>query len=563
MAKRSTPLVMLTLTVAVASCFSRSTWAFDPLSAVAVVKEGAQALSAISDTASEITGTIDAFQDLYGEFDSSQQVSNEGMRTVRLIQEIESLGREAGYTKDEISALTGNRDVTSLQSTLRTLTRIVRTGKNIGRLLSKLERKAQLAEIENTELERQQLAIQKQILDSIVQTELARKRDEIKARVEWEKWIKENTNNIRKNGGFRWGKIGVYSFPNVAKTLKKAIETQKSIIPYLVILLLPIFLFRTIYLQVSMSPEEKYDALLRDVVLTLFFFSVIPFVVEAVFGASDAIANLIHSRIQPSISHPPEMPKGSIMKFQQWLDWAWEVIKNSLFWITSMLFNIGIAFYLVIFPIVILLAKMQGSQLPLTIFFFTFVLLNLWPVFWNLVGLLAINLWDPATLADQSSGAALVFSILQFIAPFIAMKALHVVSPTDAAVSIIKAATGVPAMGGGVVNGLTTPISAHSEGRPSAMGALNRFQKASGSERVGMLARTGVIAGASAGKASSFLASQTLSRTTAGLTRAKNHARLIDRSPGAVIKAGLSGVVSNQSSPLRVPTELGTGKRKS
>ena len=137
----------------VLSCLpQRSAHAFAPLVVIAAVQAGVQVVGAISDATSEVSGTLDAFQDLYSEIGGDTQISDEGRRTIEMIQEIQSLATEAGYTADEVEALTYNRDVKSLQGTLRALTQVVRAGKHVVRLAMKLEKKAQMAQLEAPKL---------------------------------------------------------------------------------------------------------------------------------------------------------------------------------------------------------------------------------------------------------------------------------------------------------------------------------------------------------------------------------------------------------------------------
>jgi hypothetical protein len=525
---------------------------------------------------------MDAFQELYGEIDGDAQVSSEGRRTIAMIQEIGALATEAGYTADEISALTYNRDVKSLQSTLRALTQVVRAGKRAVRLVMKLEKKAQMAQLEATEINRQQLAVETQLLETQKQAELAKKRDSLKEEVDYLKWLKKQEEQIRQKGGFRFGKIGIYSFPDMPKTLRRAIDIAKSLVPYLMAFLLPAFLFRIIYNQFAFASDEKFDAALRDVLMAVFLFCVFPLVVEFTIGGSDALAQAVQAKVQAVSTHPESIPKEGLLQVERWLLYAWNFVKTSLFWLAEFVFSIGIALYITVFPIMILLSKMQGTRLPLSIFFFTFLLLNLWPVFWHLTALIGVTLWDPSEFADRSSGASVVFSLLQFVSPFLLMKILQAVAPTDAASQLVKTPSQIASRflqgvlnptrkgsggsgGSGPGGGAGGPGGAG--GGPGLRAQAGRAVTAAASlAAMPPAAAVGHAAGAltrSAFSAGVYVTGQTLGRTASGISRGRQEARRPESTPGSVLKATAAGVAMNaRTAQDRTPASTGWSQFK-
>jgi hypothetical protein len=468
--------------------WTRPAQAFDPFTIAMVASATVSTIQTISDGAGEVAGSLDAFGEFYSEVGGDGTVSDEGNRTIRMIREIQDLASEAGYTADEVAALTEQRDVKSLQNTLRALTKVVRAGKRALSLVMKLEKKAQNAQVEATEIERQQLSVQSQILETSRQADLSKKRDALREEMEKKKWLADRERYVQKNGGFQWGKIGIYSFPDKPKTLRVAIETAKSIAPFLLMFVLPLFLMRTVYNQVSFAPEEKYDAILRDTILCFFLMGIFPLIVDLTIGGSDALAQSINGKIQMNSVAPGTMPDTGTLHILRWLTYLWEFLKTGLFWLTQLLFNFGIAFYIALFPIVILLAKMQGTQLPMKVFVSTFVLLNLWPVFWHISGLLAVTLWDPKDLADQSSGTSVAFAILQFLSPYLVMKILHMVAPTEAAGSIIKSMGGAPAQVAGFMKGALAPGSQGGASGGRSLGGAARYGVTQGLGRLGAAA---------------------------------------------------------------------------
>jgi hypothetical protein len=77
-----------------------------------------------------------------------------------------------------------------------------------------------------------------------------------------------------------------------------------------------------------------------------------------------------------------------------------------------------------LFPLVIFLSQMLNFTIALPVFFGSFLVLCLWPVFWNLVGFVATTFWKRSdrTLSEQIY--AILFSLSQFLSPLIGMKLL-------------------------------------------------------------------------------------------------------------------------------------------
>ena len=124
--------------------------AFNPLAVIAIAQTTAEIISTVSDTTSELSGAADAFGDLYSEIDNGSEVSPDGRATISKIREVETLAREAGYTKEEVDDLLGTdrTELQSLASTLRRMTQAIRAGKRIVHLVSKLEAKAHVSQLE-------------------------------------------------------------------------------------------------------------------------------------------------------------------------------------------------------------------------------------------------------------------------------------------------------------------------------------------------------------------------------------------------------------------------------
>lgn len=517
-------------------------YAFDPFTVAAVVGAGANAVSAVSETAGEVAASADAFTDLYNEIDSDSQVAEDGQRLVREIHDIENLAYEAGYTKEEVEQLTtdarGGKDGQKLSNTLKAITRAVRTGKRVARLVMKLEKKAQLAQVEQAATSREQLiALYKQI-----RIENERDLNAIKEKL---KDLKEKRDQIatlkreeKQTGARIFGRTGVLTFPRQDSVIEEGIRMAIQMRPFLMQLLLFIFLAKVVFYQFGSSNSSQYGTLIRDTILCAFLLMVFPELVRAsVTLCNDLAARVGLSELRDIEPGRQDFPAeiGLSIKPRIFLEWVFQWIKYIAFVTARFLANFGLAFLILMFPLVIFCSQMLGFSVAWTIFLGGFLAICLWPLFWNATGNIALMLWrkQDATISDQI--ATILFSLLQFISPLIGIACLKGQPLSKAVGGAVQAVKGVISSGVSTAAGL-------------AMGAIG--------------AKGGVGVGGTIGRSISYPVNQALGRSIAGGVRGIEAAKAsrINALQGQdgtgayrsavitkVVKASAAGFITNQA----------------
>lgn len=529
----------------------KASLAFDPFTVAAVVSTTASVVSTVSETAGEVAASADAFGELYGEINSDADISEDGNRLIQEIKEIESLAYEAGYTKEEVEQLSADaansKDARKLSTTLRSITRAVRAGKRVARLLMKLEQKAKLAEVESAQIEREQLVV----LYKQLRVENERNLREIKERLREEKDRRDQIRVLKteekKSGAKVFGRTGVLSFPKQESVIEEAIRMATMMRPTLFSLMLFVFLVRALAYQFGFFGPAKYGDLIRDAVVCAVLLMVFPELVRASVTLCNDLAAKVGMKelqdVQPgSLDFPSEM--GLWIKTRVLLEWLFQWIKYLAFVGARFLANFGLAFLILLFPIVIFCSQMLNFSIAWPIFLGGFLSICLWPLFWNATGMLAVMLWRKQDVSISDQIATILFSLLQFLSPLIGMATLK-------GQPIAKSLHSAGKLVGGVVSGGTALVAGQAAG--FAKGAI------------------GAGGGSTAGRLLSYPINQGASRIAAAGSRgweaaraAKTEAQANRWATGATktswvptIKAAAAGFATNQVKPKSGPPSLG------
>jgi len=473
--------------ILVSSCVAH---AFDPLTVAAVASAAAGTVNSITDAASEVSASASAFSDLYGEIDSEAVVSEDGQRIVNKIQETENLAREVGYTKEEIEALGGDRQkVKKLSELMHKMARAIRTGKRVARLVGKLEKKAQLAQVEGTDIQREQLAVEYLMYRQAYEMELDKKIAALKKKLEEDKYLKDRKKEIEARGGRKWGKWAIYTFPNLNSTLKATLEVAISIRGYLLSLLLALFMLRVIYLEIKLSGEADYGRLLQDAVLCAFWLAVFPSVVNLIADVSGSLADKI--AVLNNVPRPEftAAPTGSSMSaIIDKISWFITMIPVIIFKTADVMFNVGTSVVILAFPIIIIASRMLNLSPGIATTVSILLSLMLWPFLWNGLGAITLKVWHQKEVLARDCLEATIISAVQFVSPFFAQKMLHGTAGAVITQSLMhhahQGAKAVPGHAQGVING----IRGSKEGKGSVigktLGGMAGYLPAQGMQRI-------------------------------------------------------------------------------
>jgi hypothetical protein len=468
---------------------TRPTVAFDPFSMLAAASTVVNGVSAITGAVSDVASTIDAFGELYSEIDSDAEVNPESKRLIRKIKDIENTAAEIGYTKDEVSDLLSNdkESAQDLEKLAKKLTQAIRTGKKVSALFKKLEKKAQAAEVEQLSVQRQQLRLQHRLLNEQIEARLDQRLEKLRAIKEHQASLNTIQKELRDRGALVFGKTGIFCFPKKDKVLQKAIEHAKRTAPFFAGLILLAFLLRLLFYQFGFYAANHYGDLIRDALLCMFLLATFGQIIEAGLAISDSLSEKVAFGKASALREPSQTPAFELSKLATstalTLQWIGTWIRYLLFVLADFIFNFGLAFIIFLFPVVIFVSQMFNFPVAWPAFLSGFLLLTLWPVFWNLTGTLASELWVMDTQSTSDMLKSALFSVLQCISPFVSIYLLKGHSLSSSISSTVGTATSS-----------TKPVSNFAKG--AAMAAAGRHGGSGSGRAIGATARYAARQGA-------------------------------------------------------------------
>jgi hypothetical protein len=508
---------MKSLVFALGMFWTQASHAMDPFTVAMVVGSAA---SAIGEIAGEASGSAEAFTELYSEVNSDAQISEDGEKIIHSVQEIQSLAQEAGYTAEELDRL-GHQDPKEMQklaSTLRAITRAVRAGKKAVKLIMKLEQKAQTAEVETAQIEKEQLIAMYRMIRLTQEANLAVEKRKLQDLVDKKNQVTALRGDLAKKGVKTFGATGVLSFPKSERIIETALEVAKRTCGPLQALMLLVFFARLIFYQFGFFGVDRTGDLLRDTLVCSFLFLIYPELVRATTHLTMEFASSIGDSYLRAIDVKnvklPDWP-GFTTDWKLWLTWVTTLIQYGGFVIIEFVMNFGLAFMVMLFPLVIFASQMMNFSVAWPLFLGSFITLSLWPIFWNLVGYAAVLCWGEPQKTLAQVLYQVLFSVLQLISPLIGIKLLSGQSISRA---ISSAAQSVASPVATAVKTGVNAASNFSDGRRGMM---------SDGPRVGLVGRSGLPSAAKlAGAGSGFLSNQLHHRKEAARTvKEENHSK--------------------------------------
>jgi hypothetical protein len=325
----------------------------------------------------------------------------------------------------------------------------------------------------------------------------------------------------------------VLTFPKQDSVIEEGIKMAVQMRPFLLQLVLFVFLVRTVFYQFGLFESSRYGTLIRDAILCALLLMIFPEAVRACVSLCNDLASKVGLKelhdVEPGkLDFPVEI--GFSIKTRIVFEWIFQWIKYIAFVTARFLANFGLAFLILIFPLVIFCSQMLGFAVAWPIFLGGFLSVCLWPLFWNATGSIALMLWrkQDATVSDQI--ATILFSLLQFLSPLIGIACLKGQPLSKAVQSASRAVAGT------LSSGVSTVASQ----------AAGFVKGAAGAEGGGTMGR--VLA---------YPVNQTAGRMVAGGLRGAGAAKTArgqatstgENSPaiGKVLKASAAGLITNHA----------------
>ncbi len=444
------PIQRLTFITLIAATFlSSSAQAFDPVTALAAAKAATSAIGKLGDVANGIEAT----QELYSEIDSEATVSEEGERVVKEIERVESMAREAGYTEDEIASIREDLGRPGgFQEKIRGITRAIRTGKRLRSLLSSVstEKRAQNAQIDTASNTQQTLMAELEQTATVKQLLVEEKKKGIEKTIERRRQITEIRSSLAKKGARVYGNTEALTFPRRENAFESAFELAEKLRFPLIGLIVLVIAIRVIFYQFSFKGPESYGDLLRDTLVCAFLLFIFPDLVRAILDLTDGLSSAVVAiGTEPIRPGKNDLPSWIRMSFD-WkvlLSWLYEWTRFILYGVASFLINFGLSFMIVLFPIVIFASQALNFAVAWPVFLGSFIVLAIWPIFWNATGLLAVLVFTRDDATHGSNLTALLLGIVQFVSPFLGAKLLTGEGVMKTVQSASAAISGVAGLG--------------------------------------------------------------------------------------------------------------------
>jgi len=448
---------------------------------------------------SDVANGIEATQELYSEIDSEATVSEEGDRLVREIERVESMAREAGYTEDEIAMIREDLGRPGgFQEKIRGITRAIRTGKRLRSLVSSVsaEKRAQNAQIDTAANTQQTLMAELEQTAATKQLLVEEKKKGIEETLEKKKQIKAIRSSLAKKGARVYGKTGALTFPRKENAFEAAFELGEKFRLPLIGLFVLVIAVRVIFYQFSFKGPESYGDLLRDTLVCAFLLFIFPDLVRAILNLTDGLANVISVTGTEPIRPEQDTPPTLFAISRDWtvlFTWLYEWARFLFYQAASFIVNFGLTFMIVLFPIVIFASQALNFAIAWPTFLGTFIILALWPVFWNATGTLAslLSHRDDATMGSDVS--AFLLGLVQFASPLLGAKLLMgdgVMKSVQSAGSAVAAiASSGTSLGGKAVNETFSKDGMIRNLPSNAAKAANNVKAAPGKAMTGMASK--------------------------------------------------------------------------
>lgn len=235
------------------------------------------------------------------------------------------------------------------------------------------------------------------------------------------------------------------AFPPIdSAVLQAVLETFQRVAGIVLGITSAVFIARVALLIVQVEGSHAFADLIRDTVALLLALAIFPFVLKTIVAASGQIAELVrfeaHARSSGAIDNLLGSLKSQVLMFGLIADIGDITIQH----LVRSVFSLLIGLLAVAAPLVFISGYILGQGIGVAALGSNLLAFSLWPVLWNVIGLLSSTLW-PAF--QDTSLSSIVFSIavtvLQFLSPLFCLALLRQMAPQAALRSVTGLASKV------------------------------------------------------------------------------------------------------------------------
>lgn len=212
------------------------------------------------------------------------------------------------------------------------------------------------------------------------------------------------------------------------------------------ILVSVIFIMRIVALQARLAGPAEYGSLVKDIIYYFAMLSLFPFLVKLIFGVSEGLAAKIY--YIPLIEADNKLQEFLTLLFYNdtFAKVAGYLGSYFIIYLAQGLYSIFTGLLLSIAPVYIFMTTVLGFEKGLGFYFNSIISVSLWPVLWNLLGLLGNELFKSI---ENSTISVVVYwaliHVLQLVSPVFCIAFINNLSPSGAAAKVMT--TGVKLSG--------------------------------------------------------------------------------------------------------------------
>ncbi|MBS1972653.1 MAG: hypothetical protein JSU04_20260 [Bdellovibrionales bacterium] len=200
-----------------------------------------------------------------------------------------------------------------------------------------------------------------------------------------------------------------------------------------------IFVMRICFLSIRIANVYEYVEVIGDTVkyfgITYLYPIIVKLIVLATGGLALSISYAPMTAAQSSIEEFMRKLFSEIVLFQVFGK-VGDILMN-LF--TQSIYTVFISLLLAIAPVMIFFSTMLGISQGIGAYFSSLLSLCMWPVLWNLLGLLGRELWPNLSSSPVSSVVFwLVIQVLQLFSPLFCVLLFRTLSPSQAISKVIS-----------------------------------------------------------------------------------------------------------------------------
>jgi hypothetical protein len=228
------------------------------------------------------------------------------------------------------------------------------------------------------------------------------------------------------------------AFPPIdSAVLQAVLETFQRVAGIVLGITSAVFIARVALLIVQVEGSHAFASLVRDTVVLLLALAIFPFVLKTVVSGSGQIAELIRFEAHSRSSGPIDNLLGSLKNQMLIFGLISDIGDITIQHLVRSVFSLLIGLLAVAAPLIFISAYILGQGIGVAALGSNLLAFSLWPVLWNVIGLLSSTLW-PAF--QDTSLSSIVFSIavtiLQFLSPLFCLSLLRQMAPQAALRSV-------------------------------------------------------------------------------------------------------------------------------